>query len=180
MNEEIDDFERMISSLIGDIKISLRYLTEVEANQFWRRTYIRTVFAFIEALIFHIKRVLLRVYDAGIVEFSPEELAMLREESYDLSDKGDVVTQQKFIPLTKNLKFICKAYVRYTKSNYTLKVDDSGWDSFKKSIDIRNRLTHPKSASDLDVSDDDIKVVERADNWFKEVTRALLELKDSA
>lgn len=43
--------------------------------------------------------------------------------------------------------------------------DDEGWESFKKGIDVRNRITHPKRAGDLQLSQEDSHHVTAALLW---------------
>ncbi len=179
MDIDYSEYKRMVKALLDDVRKSLKYHIDKD-NQFWRRTYIRTVSAFIEAITFHFKRLILNGYDKGVVDFNSAELALLREESYELNDKGDATKQQRFIPIAKNFRFVCKAFARYKQSSYKLKVDDSGWGAFKNFIEIRNRLMHPKTALDLDISDIAMKSAEKAFVWFGDISKELLKLKPGA
>ncbi len=99
--------------------------------------------------------------------FSAGELALLREESYDLDDKGRVITKQSNLQILKNIKFTFEAFSKYFGAGFRLKLDDMGWESFLKAIKIRNRLMHPKSALDLNVSDEEFDIIRRANSWFE-------------
>ena len=55
----------------------------------------------------------------------------------------------------------------YTGFTTNLKEDD--WEKFRLSIEIRNRITHPKHSSDLLISEDEIETVMQAHDWFFKV-----------
>ena len=40
------------------------------------------------------------------------------------------------------------------------------WKVFQEAVDIRNRVTHPKKPSDLNVTKTDFKKVIRAHDWY--------------
>src|SRR4051812_44757309 len=56
--------------------------------QFWRRATVRVVFAEIEAVVYQFKRIALAVATLPVLGFSPGDIALLREESYELEQKG--------------------------------------------------------------------------------------------
>jgi hypothetical protein len=81
--------------------------------------------------------------------FSAGELALLREEFYELDDKGRVVVKPSYLQIQKNLKFAFEAFSKYHGSDFKLKIDDIWWHSFLQVVKLRNRLMHPKFATDL-------------------------------
>ena len=156
---------------------------QTEDSQFWRRVYIRTCFSGIEAEIYAFKQIALEQHEKQGGLFNEGELALLNEHSYDVSDKGEAHTQQKFIQLTKNIKFAFKAFARSWSITYEFPADQ-GWTSFVAAVKIRNRLTHPKNHDDLTVSSEDLREVITANIWFVENTLFLMKamlpyLKDS-
>jgi len=50
----------------------------------------------------------------------------------------------------------------------TLNVGDARWDSFQKAIEMRNRITHPRTPEDLHLSDEDFEQIKLALFWFSE------------
>jgi hypothetical protein len=102
-------------------------------------------------------------------------IAMLREETYDLDEKGEIKTQRKFIPLPRNLRFTFEMYSRALGLTNTLNVGDSGWDSFQKALTMRHAITHPRTIEDLHLTDAHYDEVERATLWFSNSYNALSE-----
>jgi len=49
-----------------------------------------------------------------------------------------------------------------------------GWDSLRKAISIRDRLTHPHSMDDLNVTNEELMMVEKAMEFFRDTTIQLL------
>lgn len=135
-----------------------------------RRAYIRTAFAAIEALTFMLKREALRSGDANPGLYTLGERSMLLEESYAIGSRGDVVASPKFTPTPANFRFAVDMMMRATLPGFTIHVGVPGWEALKKATIIRNRLVHPKSAAEMSVSDDDLKVVQDAFFWVNDST----------
>lgn len=193
MNVPQSDYERLLKTPIGkalaeskdilkalheDVDLAER-MWKQQDTQFWRRTFIRSVFALIEGFTYCLKQVALEASKKFRVEMSKSEVALLSEESYEVNDKGEAETKTAFIQLPGNIRFVFNMYSRAYGLNYKLKIDDNGWLSFKEALKVRNRLTHPKSTSDVLVSDQDMSYAENAAIWFvkssDEVQRAMIE-----
>lgn len=133
-------------------------------EQFWRRTFVRAVFAQIEGKTFLMKRT---AHDRPSVQFSPAERSVLTEDDYEvntLNNKGEVTTRQTRNSTASNIKFAFKSLARARTPTVALNLD--GWDALLTGIHIRDRLTHPKQLEDLTVSDDDLDAVKVASDWF--------------
>jgi len=144
-----------------------------ENNDTAVRTYLRGLFAWVEATIFGLKGIALKMSEHKTL-FSPAELAMLQEQTYDLDEKGNIKLQPKLIPLTKNLRFAFSTCSRAFSIANTLNVGDARWDSFQKAIEMRNRITHPRTPEDLHLSDEDFEQIKFALFWFSENYRTLI------
>jgi hypothetical protein len=106
--------------------------------------------------------------------FSDGEVAILREEGYQLDEAGRVSTREQF-PATKgNVRFGCFAFAKANNSPHVIDCGSSGWQAFRDAVAIRNRLVHPKVPNDLLVSDDDMKTVRAAITWFQDETKAIM------
>jgi hypothetical protein len=159
-----------------DIGLCTQQSSTVSPNQqFWRRAYVRTTFAFIEGMTFGIKQFTFGVAKKAGVRLLEAEKALLAEEDYDLDDKGEVTTASAKISITRNVRFAFKILGRAGAFSYELKVDDEGWDSFKKSIKIRDRLMHPKRSEDLAISDQELETVKKASAWFLDSLESCLD-----
>ena len=71
------------------------------------------------------------------------------------------------------------------RSPSELDVSGSEWQSFRRAIKIRDRITHPKSVSDLNISDEDYNDVSAGFGWVlishvKLATAIVLKAKSEA
>lgn len=123
---------------------------------FNRRTYVRTVFASIEAVIYVLKQHALQHRQLG--GFSDGEIAMLEEKTYT-PDKGKGRAKPKFLRLNENFPFAIGVLYRVLKSPFKLDKKGKEWEAFKKAIEVRNRITHPKLLELLGVNDEEIEAV---------------------
>ena len=58
--------------------------------------------------------------------------------------------------------------------SFMLDVNGPGWQAMKPAIRFRGRLMHPKAADDLNISDDELRMVFQAHRWMaKQVLRWL-------
>jgi len=140
------------------------------SDQYSRRTLVRTLFAMIEGVVFALKQRVLEEHRIGRIELSTAEYAVLAEESYDLKDSGQTKTSSNHQRPKANVKFAFPIHARALGGHFELQPSleqDPRWQSFCRSIEIRNRLVHPKSLEDLIVSDSDLKDVLDAAAWFR-------------
>jgi hypothetical protein len=175
---------------------------------FWRRGYVRAVFAYVEGLISTLKLKALLTNLAqqhklatGRIEltkgggfktlvpdmfrhfekvragagFSDAEILLLKDWTYRLTDKGEVEFERAKLSLKSNLQFAFRMYAKAAGVEYSLPKGEAEWDKFKRSIKIRDRLTHPKKPADLQVSDEDMRMVAEAYVWIFDCQVAFLE-----
>jgi len=165
-NELLDLFQLLHQDVAASLAMIQRESVTNTVDLFWRRAYVRSVFAFIEGVTYRMKLLAFEDKDKPDVNFLPEELAFLLEEDFDLNEKGEVISTPAKISLTKNIRFAFKAIARASSINYELKVGDYGWDALRKAAKVRDRLMHPKSIEDLVVSNDDIDLIIKGSTWF--------------
>jgi len=173
ISKEMTDFEERSLLLSKDVELCTNFFNKSPQDQFLRRNIIRTVFVFLEACAYGLKRIALQQHAIYEVEFSPAELALLREEKYMLDDKGEAITQdnnfQRFVP---NLKFALRCFAKAHGLAFAL---DTSAVPLTDSERVRNRITHPKKVSDLSITDDEIKRVETVENWFIKIVSELMK-----
>jgi hypothetical protein len=137
-----------------------------EGKQFWRRAVVRVTFAEIEAIVWELKRVALAGRNLRDVNFSPGEIALLEEKTYELKGNGEMQERKARLNFRDNLRFAFKAFARVTSSTFELDVSGQGWEDLRRAITIRDRLMHPKGAISLHVSAEERDVVLKAATWF--------------
>ncbi|WDP88711.1 MAG: hypothetical protein HUN04_02745 [Desulfobacter sp.] len=142
-----------------------------------RRNFIRAVFVFIEGIIFIIKDEILTNEKLKREKvFTPEEIMLLKEESPSVS-RGKARKSTKYLKLAENIRFTIKCF---SKANHITNVPNLGgqeWEYLIDSINIRHRVTHPKKASDLEISENDLAKVVIGHFYFKKITTDLFEEK---
>jgi hypothetical protein len=170
-------------TLIEDV-IAAQDRIEKDDTQTHRRELVRSVFAAIEGLHWQLKQDVLIHSKANL---SHLEHAAMVEESYSVNERGDVISVPRFLPLTTAIRLVVNIVQRY-RPTYKIDFNHVGWANLKATVDLRNRLVHPKGLSDLEVSADEIQKTNSAFAWvlaliieilrettdsFKELTEAI-------
>lgn len=175
LREQFEKLDAMQKVLTQDMLECGRLLNDETPTDSAARSFVRTVFAMIEGTTFNLKEMALNLSTHGRGNFSKAELAMLEEVSYDLGDKGEAITQTKFMKLPTNIRFAFDAAARAFGVTYKLEVGDSGWSMFKEALNIRNRITHPKKIDDLKMSEAEVQKVIDTGAWFMKCRRELFQ-----
>lgn len=137
-----------------------------EDSQYTRRAYIRSMFALIEGTIWVLKQSLLQALDEeNTIHLSPGEREMLSDTTYELKSNGQIKEQTKYLKLTDNLKFTYSMLAKYTPINMKLETSTVEWENFITAINIRNRITHPKTPDDISISDKEIQLCKHVTSW---------------
>jgi hypothetical protein len=160
------EVEAMQEILRNDILECAESISGDNKSDCGNRTFVRAVFALIEGGIYGLKQVALQLSKHERGNFTPAEVALLEDKSYDLDDKGRAQERTKFVPISSNIKFAFAALARAYPVNYTLKTDGKGWDAFQAALKTRNRITHPKTVDDLKLTDDEVQQSADAATWF--------------
>jgi len=163
----IEESKKIRDSFIEEIiEVSKKY-KEKPNKQYWRRIYVRTVFAFIESECFGIKQFTLKLINKSTLEsqFSPGEIFLLKEKTFNLNNKGKIEEKNLHLKTESNLKFTFNSAAKLT-FDFNLNVSDVGWESFKKALEIRHRVTHPKKLASLIISDKEMNITKKALDWF--------------
>jgi hypothetical protein len=158
------DLADLFTAAAADIKDLQNRLREYD-NPTDRRALVRSVFAFVESMLFALKQEALK--QSAI--FSSAELALLREECYDLGDDGEARIRPTRLTLKGNLKFTFSSFAKAWRTINRLNLGGAGWQDFGSAMRIRHRLMHPKCIADLHVSDEEIRAVNHAFVWFIEM-----------
>jgi len=142
----------------------------------WRRSYVRSVFAYIEGNVYLLKRLTLIDFKIAEISLNSAEVAFLLEESYHLSDNGTVNTKPHYgVKIGSNIRFLFHIISEKYGINNELDVSTGVWNTFQNALKVRNRINHPKDAGDIKVSDQDIKDAVHTFEWFKASVNKLVE-----
>ncbi len=150
--------DSFVHVLVYDVAASLDELKSSDTPT-RRRSAIRTVLASIEGVM-HLTRGCLNVYP-----LTAAELTIVKELSYEVTDRGTINERERSVPFDRSLKAIVRIVRKY-RPEYSLDYDHPGWSALLRSLDVRHRLTHPKTLEDLTVTDSETEDAHRGFYWF--------------
>lgn len=139
-----------------------------------RRAYVRIMLSFIEGMMYAYKDLLLVRHSKNNEVIGLAEAMILRELQFNLTDSGKAKIQTRLIPLKDNVQFTVRLLGKVASPPFEPDFGGIGFRAFSAAINIRNRVTHPRSHVEMRVSDDEIKTVERAVRWFEYETARYL------
>jgi hypothetical protein len=164
IQEELQRLES-VEILYSDLEYCRQMLKE-NNSQFWRRTYVRNFFATIEGMINSWKTIALLRHFEGSVVFSPAEIMFLEEKEYRLEETGKIRVSPGKLSTLSNLRFGFASYAKAFGVEYKLDCSVVGWEKFKDAQRIRDRVTHPKTSTELNISDQEIQTIKSAVAWL--------------
>src|SRR5208337_258088 len=95
---------------------------------------------------------------------SVAEMAALKEETYYVSGQGKVQTQEKHLTFEQSFRISVHYFFKDVDS---VRVDygNGGWKALLEGLKIRNRITHPKQASELSITEEQLETVKTGKKW---------------
>ena len=142
-------------------------------TQFARRQFVRATFAKLEGFTSALKQLCLR---SSTTTYSAEEIALLREETFTLDDKGEPRVTASHLKLAANIQFAFRMYARFCGLRFSLRTSESEWSDLRLAMGVRNRLMHPRRLEDLTVSEAEVEAASRASAWIDAKHLKLQEL----
>jgi hypothetical protein len=158
--------DSFVLTLVGDV-ISAMGRRDADDTQANRRDLIRTLFAAVEGLTWSFKTEIVEIARSVDVLSNEEEQA-LSELSFSVTGQGKIATQQRFVPLPALIRMAARLATKINRS-FAPRFDGVGWRKFQQAVKVRNRITHPKKESDLDISDADMEESLGALFWLLEL-----------
>jgi hypothetical protein len=162
-----DDLGRTFYGILGYDAVDAMNKMGANDSQSARRDFVRTAFAAIEGWLWNYRQEVRSTLSA-VRELSALEESAFAETSYAISDTGRLREQMRFTSMATMFRFV----TRLAEEQYGEQLVDFGssdWKNFIHAIAIRNRVTHPKSITDLTLPDFDIATVKAALLWFFEM-----------
>ncbi|HZF46195.1 MAG TPA: hypothetical protein VEZ26_07665 [Sphingomonadaceae bacterium] len=165
------------SVLVLDVVAAMKRY-RVEKTQANSRDLIRSIFAAVEGSVWLYRQHVTSIAKSIEAITREEELA-LAETAYLVNANGTISEQMRFIPLPALIRLTTRIANRVDPRTGT-RFDVPGWESFQRAIAIRNRITHPKTKSDLLVSERDVDTCYAAFFWLLQLTQSGMEAVVSA
>jgi len=156
--------QELIEQLREDIASAYGALEECKSSQYLRRCVVRSIFSFIEAAIEAIKWELRS--SVRLDEFTGQLSGREKETLGSLHVVG--LRNDKFLPLDQNIKRTFRLAAKiWQLKNFRLNTDGEYFQDFLRAKSARNRLTHPKTVYDIEVTDDDMHCHTIAGMWVQ-------------
>jgi hypothetical protein len=149
-----------------------------ESKQFWRRALVRLVFSELESLSFQLKQAAFAFRAVPWARFTTGELALLSEQAYSLNKNGTVKVIDAHLPMLPNFRFAVTCFCRVLAPRFTLDVGGQGWEDLTNAVEIRDRITHPKSKEQLFISKSEADMALRGGIWFRESMQRMMRSID--
>jgi hypothetical protein len=168
--EELRGFHEVSAA---DVTTAVEALKKEPGSPLQRRTVVRNFAAHVEGFLYMLKQVTFALSAVSKAPFDKKELALLKE-SGSYVDEGGREVELKFPTFVNNLKFAFKSYSHVNCSAFNLDCGDHRYAYFRKMVEVRNRLMHPKSIKDFQVIDEEIVKIGKAWGWYQEQAAKLL------
>jgi hypothetical protein len=127
-----------------------------------RRALVRASWAHIEGTVFAVKRLLLRACDLGSVDLSAAEREFLSELLVIVDSAGNAKLESKWFDTLSNIKRTFKLDASHFDLDWRPDFGTGGWEQLIQFLDIRHRVTHPKSVEQLDLKDSEAEIYRKA------------------
>ncbi len=168
------DFNSLRRKLSDDVAFFKSHCNDSTNREIMRRSYVRSLFAFIEGYMYGFKQVSLKISGkTSGIKLKPEEIIALKEIEVVVESNGELKERPKYTPAKNSLVLAFIAISKQHEADFTLNKGDNGWRCYCDSIKIRDRLMHPKSPQDLKISDSELQIVDTAHSWFSDQLRSL-------
>lgn len=103
----------------------------------------------------------------------PEEILFLKDETPEARPNGIISTRTGFVAFEKTVRAVLRIYRDRLATGLELDFASHEWGIFQKAVKVRNRITHPRSPEDLDISSIEDYWLEQGLAWFHSQTIAL-------
>ncbi|WP_122603950.1 hypothetical protein [Pseudomonas viridiflava] len=148
-----------------------RYPNPVILSQGKRRALIRAIFAFVEGMSYSQRVALLHRYS---YKLAPHVAMALKEKQIEITNGGKVRTKSIKSSLMSLVRLTIEQYVECYQGELSLSCSGSGFEGLVSSVQVRDRLMHPRSEHDLFVKDDEILRAVRGWVWFSQIYADML------
>src|SRR5437899_2846667 len=120
LGRELTPIFHLWAALSSDVETARAAMVSND-TQFARRQFVRATFAKLEGFTYTLKQLCLRSPTA----YSAEEGALLREETFNLNDKGEPRMAASHLKLAANIQFAFRMYARSCDLRFSLPTSES-------------------------------------------------------
>lgn len=169
--EYLDDTLKLWNYAVSELEEMQNFFSFDKLNDhFYRRIILRNLFAIIETYLF-ISRELVRIkiaIDGNTENISWQEQSLLVEKKVGLNSNGKVIEKDEFQSFIPAFRFTITIFSK----TFGVEPPDFGNNHFgvlQALVKRRNDVTHPKSYSDVKITDQEIKDLIPMYGWFMNI-----------
>jgi hypothetical protein len=133
-------------------------------QQFWRRTTIRCLLAYTEALLWNLKHGIPTIATMYGIGLSSSDLEII-EEKRTIAVNGKFEHRTKYLKFRDNLKQTFNLFGKVHRITFNVNCNQD-FDDLCTTYELRNRLMHPKIPMDPDVSDLNMAASQQGIKWL--------------
>ena len=168
--------DRFVDWLYSDVQLN-RKTIETNDSQLARRNYLRSLFAYYELMLSYMRettaKLLVDEFDlAG--EWKIHEIYPLMDETARLTEQGQLKLDKNRLPFLPVVAYTLRSYARQVGFRKEM-FSDNGWNAFRESIKIRNRITPPKIQSEIEIADEELLIIDKSWSWWNDIMKQLRE-----
>lgn len=167
-----------LKELVDDLEKHKELLSS-DSSQFHRRNYLRSLFSLFEASLSNLREDVATRLNYKMLsqeQFNINEFIPLLDEDIQLQGNGEINLVPNKYPFKNLVAYVFKKYSELLGLDHN-PLSNHKWDSFKKAIQIRNRITHPVDHDDANISDEELSRIYEAEEWWKE---SVIQLNSNA
>ena len=162
----LDDLLESSGLLRDDIQRLLEAFADNWDDQTFRRVLVRAGWSYVEAVVFGLKQIVLRACTLGSENLSAKTQAFLSERRIEVNSQGEARVLAVHIDTMKNIKLALKLASTRFDVPWQPAFGDGSWEKLRDSLQLRHRLTHPKAAAELHVTDPELDDHQKSFSWF--------------
>ncbi len=166
-----ENTEKLYEALLSNLNLAGRQLLGDPDDQTWRRMKVHCFGAAVDGVIWGIKQTALVTAEFWGGRFSPQDLALLKEETIHPS-------YGKRRPFRIFQTDLLRTFLLYAQAHGVPCPTDFKQDGFRavtETYHLRDRLMHPKSAEDFCVTDAERQRCSVAAAWLRSELKRLLD-----
>lgn len=131
----------------------------------------------VEGVSFRVRQYIVAAVASRIYSIDSPSVNFLNELTYKLDTSGKIVEKDEYLIFLPGFKFTFKSWGRCLGMEGFVEqaFSNNGFSNFKKSVEIRNRLTHPKITQEMMVSGAELEIIKSAEQWFHSLVLPLVE-----
>lgn len=167
----VAELQELWRVLNADLEAALAY-GRIDDTPYARRALVRAYFALIEGMSYALRQVTVATLRESDL-LQPEELLLLREERPAINEQGRATLSQHYLKFPDNLLFSIRMYAKNHGTSFEPDRGGIGWAALRKAVRVRDKVTHPKYAAALHLSDEDLRAFVDGAAWWKATMLAM-------